>query len=143
MEPSSLGFASNGSPLLVIVTESHEFPGPLLSTRADIFAFGSVLYEIMTRHAPYEGWNEREIRARYLKGEFPETESLQAIGTIIKKCWQGSYNRSEILVHDLRAQETNAFIFPHSFPKTSILLAVVVVATTFLLVKRRLSARVH
>jgi serine/threonine protein kinase len=96
------GSSLDGSPLLVIVTESHEFPGPLLSTRADIFAFGSVLYEIMTRHAPYEGWNEREIRARYLKGEFPETESLQAIGTIIKKCWQGSYNRSEILVHDLR-----------------------------------------
>lgn len=91
------GSSIDGSPLLVLVTESHEFPGPLLSIQADLFAFGGVLYEIIIGHAPYEGLDEMEIRARYLKGEFPDTKSLQHIGTIINKCWQGSYCGSDVV----------------------------------------------
>ena len=34
------------SPLLIAVTASHECPGPLLSIKGDLFALGSVLYEI-------------------------------------------------------------------------------------------------
>lgn len=67
----------------------------------DIFAFGSALHEIITSHAPYEGLDERKIRARYTRGEFPETETLEAIGDIIKDCWQGSYNGAEILADQL------------------------------------------
>jgi len=96
------GSSIDRSPLLVVVTESHEFPGPLLSIRADLFALGSVLYEIMTGHAPYYGLDETEIRARYLKGDFPDITSLQAFGAIIKKCWQGSYSESEIVLDNLR-----------------------------------------
>lgn len=79
------GSSVDGSPLLVMVTESHERPGSRLSIQADLFAFGSVLYEIMTGHPPCEGLSETEIRARYLKGEFPDTEPLQGVGTVIKK----------------------------------------------------------
>lgn len=96
------GSSLDNSPLLVIVTESHEFPGPLLSVRADLFAFGSVLYEIFTKHAPYEGLDETEIRTRYVKGKFPETGLLQEIGAIINKCWEGHYWSSETIVDDLR-----------------------------------------
>ena len=97
------GSSMDGSPLLVLVTESHEFPGPLLSIQADLFAFGGVLYEIMTTHAPYEGLDETEIRARYLKGKFPNTKALQGIGTVIEKCWQGSYRGSDEVVDDLKS----------------------------------------
>jgi hypothetical protein len=66
------GSSLDGSPLLIMVTESHEFPGPLLSTKADIFTFGSALHEIITSHTLYEGLNEREIRAQYLRGDLLE-----------------------------------------------------------------------
>ncbi|EGX88115.1 protein kinase, putative [Cordyceps militaris CM01] len=95
------GSSIDGSPLLVNVTDSHQFFGPLVSVRADLFAFGSVLYEIMTGHAPYEGLDETEIRDRYQKREFPETDSLE-VGTIIKRCWQGHYQGLEAVVKELR-----------------------------------------
>lgn len=82
----------DGSPLSIVVTASHECPGSLLSVQGDLFAFGSVLYEIMTRQAPYNGLSDEEISTRYSKGEFPNTEFLQAIGGIIRRCWQGRYN---------------------------------------------------
>ncbi|AEO55225.1 hypothetical protein MYCTH_2298848 [Thermothelomyces thermophilus ATCC 42464] len=95
------GSSIDGSPLLVIVTESHEFPGPRLSVQADLFALGSVLYEIMTGYPPYEELDDTEIRALYLNRKFPETASLGAIGTIIEQCWQGNYSGAEAVVEKL------------------------------------------
>ena len=56
----------------------------------------------MTGYAPYNGLDEAKIRARYLNGEFPDTTSLQEVGTVIKKCWQGNYFGSDIVVDDLK-----------------------------------------
>ncbi|KAK3307654.1 kinase-like domain-containing protein [Chaetomium strumarium] len=96
------GSSIDGSPLLVVVTESHEFPGPRLSVQADLFAPGSMLYEIMTGHPPYEELDDTEIRALYLNRKFPETASLGAIGTVIEQCWQGNYSGAEAVVEKLR-----------------------------------------
>ncbi|KAI9809664.1 MAG: hypothetical protein M1825_000096 [Sarcosagium campestre] len=41
------GSSLDGSPLLVVVTESHAYLGDKLSVRGDLFALGSVLYEIV------------------------------------------------------------------------------------------------
>ncbi|KAL2021259.1 hypothetical protein VTK56DRAFT_7338 [Thermocarpiscus australiensis] len=97
------GSSIDGSPLLVLITESHEFPGPLLSIQADLFALGSVLYEFTTGHPPYEGLGDTEIRARYQKGRFPETGCLGAVGRIIEQCWRGSYSETKRIVEDLRS----------------------------------------
>ena len=70
------GSSLDGSPLLVAVTASYRYPGLALSIKGDLFTFGSVLYEIMTRVAPYHTLSEADIYARYLKGEFPKTKSL-------------------------------------------------------------------
>jgi serine/threonine protein kinase len=96
------GSSMDGSPLLVIVTESHESPGPRLSIQADLFALGSVLYEITTSHPPYKDLDGAEIRSLYPERKFPETASLGAIGAIIEKCWQGSYSGAGSVVEDLR-----------------------------------------
>jgi hypothetical protein len=106
------GSSMDDSPLLIAVTASHEYPGSLLSVQGDLFAFGSVLYEIMTGHAPYNGLPDEEIRTRYSKGEFPNTEFLQAIGSIIRKCWQGRYSGCETVIRDIRG----------IFPSNSLLL---------------------
>jgi serine/threonine protein kinase len=106
------GSSIDGSPLLVVVTESHEFPGPLLSIRADLFALGNVLYEITTGHPPYEELNDEEIRTRYLNRQFPETASLGAVGTVIEKCWQGKYSRAAAVVEDLHGNQSTPPLSP-------------------------------
>ena len=83
------GSSIDESPLLIAVTASHEYPGPLLSIKGDFSALGSVLYEIMTGGSLYNGLTDNEIRGRYLKGDFPDTDFLQAVGSVIKKYWQG------------------------------------------------------
>jgi serine/threonine protein kinase len=80
------GSSLDGSPLLIGVTASHEYPGPLLSAKADIFALGSTLYELMTESRLYAGLSDEMILDCYFKGKFPETESLGTIGGIITKC---------------------------------------------------------
>lgn len=102
-------FASSsldGSPLLIGVTASHEYPGPLLCIEADIFALGSTLYELMNDSRPYAGLSDTAIEQRYKRGEFAETESLGIVGSIIKKCWQGGYKKCGEVVRDLEGDST-------------------------------------
>ncbi|KAL2015856.1 hypothetical protein VTK56DRAFT_4689 [Thermocarpiscus australiensis] len=79
------GSSLDGSPLLIGVTASHEYPGPLLCTEADIFALGSTLYELMNESRPYAGLSDVAIAQKYKRGEFAETESLGSVGRIIKR----------------------------------------------------------
>ncbi|KAK4034363.1 kinase-like domain-containing protein [Parachaetomium inaequale] len=95
------GSSVDASPLLVVVTESHESPGPRLSIQADLFALGSVLHEITTGHPPYKDLDATEIRSLYVERKFPETASLGAIGVIIEQCWQGNYSGAGAVVEDL------------------------------------------
>lgn len=99
------GSSIDGSELLIVVTTSHEYPGSLLCPQADIFAFGSLFYELMTGERPYKDVPEREIEARYAKGDFPDTTSLLNVGTVIRKCWQGNYARCENVIEELRHVE--------------------------------------
>jgi serine/threonine protein kinase len=96
------GSSLDGRPLLIAVTASHEYPGSVLSPVGDIFALGSVLYEIMTGNAPYSAVPEDEISLQYSKGAFPDTIFLGAIGDVIRKCWQGQYTGAELVVKDLK-----------------------------------------
>jgi serine/threonine protein kinase len=96
------GSSIDGSPLLVGVTASHESPGPLLSIQGDLFAFGCVLYEIMTEHVPYDGKADKEIRDLYRNGRFPDTDYLGVMGRVITKCWQGHYSDCKALVEDVK-----------------------------------------
>ncbi|KAF1964433.1 kinase-like protein [Bimuria novae-zelandiae CBS 107.79] len=127
------GSSLDGSPLLIAVTASHEYPGPTLSIQGDLFAFSSVLYEIMTGNAPYGDLTKDKILNQYSKGDFPNTKFLQAIGDVIRKCWQSEYNRFELVLADLNARN-RTLTFP-STPdvKTSILVSLTVAATIFVL----------
>jgi serine/threonine protein kinase len=111
------GSSLDGSPLLIGVTASHEYPGPLLCTnKADIFAFGSTLYELMNESRPYAGLSDTAIKQRYTRGEFAETGSLRIVGSIITKCWQGKYKECREVVRDLKG---SIFLAPiQRFPNT-------------------------
>ncbi|KAF4966175.1 hypothetical protein FZEAL_10680 [Fusarium zealandicum] len=97
------GSSIDGSPLLVAVPASHEFPGPLLSIQGDLFAFGCVLYEIMTEQVPHDGKTDDKIRSLYASDVFPDTRPLGAVGRIIHKCWLGQYPESKALVQHLKS----------------------------------------
>ncbi|KAF2241379.1 kinase-like protein [Trematosphaeria pertusa] len=73
------------------IRANHRFPGPLLSTDADIFSLGSAHYTIMTGKLPYQDLSEKEITALFKEGRFPETDTLGPFGAIIRKCWQVKY----------------------------------------------------
>jgi hypothetical protein len=96
------GSSLDGSELLIAVTASHKYPGPALLTQGDIFAFGSVMYEITTGNALYTELSEEETSSRYSKGEFPNTASLGGMGIIIRKCWVEQYNGFDPVLEDLR-----------------------------------------
>ncbi|KAK4101923.1 kinase-like protein [Parathielavia hyrcaniae] len=96
------GSSVDGSELLVCVTPSHECPGSPLSTQGDIFAFGSVIYELMTGAVLYQGLSDTEISDRYKNGQFADTTSLGELGAIIRKCWERRYDGFDSAVKDLR-----------------------------------------
>lgn len=88
------GSSLDGSEPSVVVTASHKCPGAdLKSTRADLFALGSTLYEIWTGKPPYFelGLKEIEITNLFKQSKFPETKSLGPMGDIITGCWQGRF----------------------------------------------------
>lgn len=90
------------------VTASHESPESLLSVQGDLFAFGCVLYEIMTKQVPHDGKTDDEIRGLYTSGVFPDTSSLGAVGRIVRKCWLGKCLESKALVRDLKGMSPNS-----------------------------------
>ena len=91
-------------PLLVAVTVSHEYPGDLLSTQGDIFAFGSAKYEVMTGERPYSSLSEVDTRMRYQNKEFPDVASLGSLGHVIRACREGSYSNSKALAKHLKGR---------------------------------------
>lgn len=97
------GSSIDSSRLLVAVTVSYENPGRVLSVQGDIFALGSLMYEVMTGERPYAALSEANVRARFMKHEFPDVTSLGRLGRLIRTCWEGSYDSSKTLTEDLKA----------------------------------------
>ena len=76
-----------------VFQESH------LSPFSDIFAFATVLWEILTRQIPYKGVKFQEIRRRVCSGErLPIPEGCpEQIRDLITACWNGDrYQRPKI-----------------------------------------------
>lgn len=92
----------SSSPLLVHVTASHAHPVYTGSAKGDLFALGSLLFEIMTGKSPYDTLTDEEIEERYSRGEFPKIDdSLGLIGEVIRGCWKGIYDSGSMLVEHL------------------------------------------
>ncbi|KAJ3498983.1 hypothetical protein NLG97_g702 [Lecanicillium saksenae] len=87
--------------LMAKVFASHEYPGDRLSATGDLFALGSVMYELVTGSEPFVTCTDDEIRLRFKNGIFPDVASLGALGAIISKCWAGSYENTKAAVIDL------------------------------------------
>lgn len=62
--------------------------------RTDLFALGSLLYEIMTSVEPYYQHKDEEVVKLFEKRHFPSTEAL-LIGRIISGCWRRTYDSAQ------------------------------------------------
>ncbi|EHY60970.1 hypothetical protein ABEF92_004607 [Exophiala dermatitidis] len=72
------------------------------SVQSEIFALGSVLYEISTARRVYEDSEEWEFERHFTQGEYPETQHL-LLGHVISKCWSGGYNNAGQVAAEIRA----------------------------------------
>ncbi|QDS70785.1 hypothetical protein FKW77_004214 [Venturia effusa] len=66
--------------------------------QTDLFALGSLLYEIITGEEPYHEYQDEEVEMLFKIGLFPSTEDLP-LGETILGCWQGAYDSAK-LVHE-------------------------------------------
>lgn len=68
----------------------------------DIFALGTVLYEISVGHRLYTGKSDAEISELFQKRDFPNTSGIpENLRTVIEKCWKDQYSRADEIRSDL------------------------------------------
>jgi serine/threonine protein kinase len=59
---------------------------------SELFALGSVIFEITTRHQPYEHVSDLIVTKRFSEGDFPLHEiSRLEIRRIVERCWKNVY----------------------------------------------------
>lgn len=74
--------------------------------KRELFALGSVIYEIMAWVRPYPGLQDKEVEALYAKEEFPSTDGI-VVGHTIMNCWKEVYDTADQVVESLeRAMAT-------------------------------------
>ena len=64
--------------------------GREVDARTDLFAFGALLYEMVTGKRAFDGENVARIRASILEGTPPSAAALEsapaAVGAIVRRC---------------------------------------------------------
>ena len=79
------GSLLNKSPLLIYVTTSYVHPFDVGSKSGNIFVLSSLFYEIITGRALYVHLTKKETEERFLKLEFPKTDSLGSVRSVIRR----------------------------------------------------------
>lgn len=67
----------------------------------DLWAVGTVCYEMWTRRRLWGNYGEAERWRLYQAGEWPCLESAGHMGNVIAKCWQDGYVCAEELLSDI------------------------------------------
>ncbi|KAF2241783.1 kinase-like protein [Trematosphaeria pertusa] len=97
-------FAGSAIPPLVCYGASHELPGKDISTKTELFALGSTIYEIMTGSKPYKDLPDHEVSAAFSEGRYPDLESVSAFRNTIMRCWRQSYATTEEALRDVKLE---------------------------------------
>ncbi|KAK2758952.1 hypothetical protein FQN54_003050 [Arachnomyces sp. PD_36] len=108
------GSILDGSDALVSTSTRYTRPMSLeerllnLTEKDDIFALGTVLYEIVAGHFLYFDKTDGEIYTHFQKREFPDITSLGSLRFVVEKCWTDQYSNSEEIKLDLDSQVASA-----------------------------------
>lgn len=70
----------------------------------DLFALGTVLYEIITGNQIFSDISSRAIRRRFEEHEYPDLTVITDtnVRKVIMKCWECEYKNAEEVSQDLR-----------------------------------------
>jgi serine/threonine protein kinase len=80
------------------------YRGQQPTVKTEIFALGSVLFEIWTGRPPYASETNAIVRERFLRQEFPTFEiDDPEMQRIIDSCWRGIYVRVADISSDLQS----------------------------------------
>lgn len=104
------GSAIDDLPPLVCYETSHELPDEDISTKTELFALGSTIYEIMTGSKPYRDLAEHEISAAFSEGRYPDLESISVFRNTILRCWRQDYKTIEEAFCDVKLEGMFKFI---------------------------------
>jgi serine/threonine protein kinase len=73
-------------------SQDPRYFGKQPTIKTEIFAFGSVLFELWTSRAPYFGEAATTVRQKFLDQQYPLSEIKdQKMGRIVEKCWTECY----------------------------------------------------
>ncbi|GAB7343085.1 hypothetical protein MBLNU457_1166t1 [Dothideomycetes sp. NU457] len=118
-----------------------------MSIGTEIFAIGSLLYEIMTEAHPYHDLSYEETETKFHEEIYPDTDHLPAFGHIIQKCWKQGYKVTEELLADVEAEVVSRSISYESAkldssipcsPATFLVSVMLLVAPLFMLTRSRI-----
>lgn len=74
-----------------------DFDPAVFNPADDIFAFGSICYEIITGGPPYAQVDDESVMLRFTRGDFPATKEL-SFGPMISDCWNGKFMSFEAIL---------------------------------------------
>lgn len=101
------GSVIDDTPAVVSYSTRYSRPMPITddsdSTEIDdLFALGTVIYEIAAGNLLYANKSSKEIRNLLKIREFPDLEAFPAnVRKVIKKCWANEYQSAEEVIFDL------------------------------------------
>jgi serine/threonine protein kinase len=83
----------------------EQLEGKEIDSRTDVFAFGAVLYEMLTGRKAFSGESQASLIAAILDTDPPGVESPPLVGEVLKRClakspderWQSVRDVSELL----------------------------------------------
>jgi hypothetical protein len=68
----------------------------------DLFAVGSLFFEILSRRRPYDDIDSGTVEWRYKNNEFPFLDSIdQNYARIVDKCWNDRYSSIQDIEYEL------------------------------------------
>ncbi|KAL7953128.1 kinase-like domain-containing protein [Trichoderma compactum] len=70
------------------------------SVYSELFAFGSLLYEVETTYEPYHDKDDGELEELFGMDKYPDLNDL-VLGEMIRKCWENSYAGASELIADV------------------------------------------
>jgi serine/threonine protein kinase len=81
-----------------------DFDEAVFNPADDIFAFGSICYEILTGRPPYPELDDEKVKLQFSLGSFPETKQL-GLGHVIRNCWEGHFVSFEAILTTIQREK--------------------------------------
>lgn len=75
----------------------------VISVKTEIFAFGSMLYQIVSGNRPYYHLESKKIEQKFQQQQFPDVTEYGLLGDIITKCWYLEYETMADVLDSLDA----------------------------------------